>query len=882
MNEEQYEYKFSVVMPVYNAEKYIDDAMESIINQTIGFENIQVILVNDGSTDNSEQICLEYKEKYPENVIYVKQENAGVSAARNNGTKYVKGEYINYLDSDDKWDLDVFEKAYNMFKKRKTIDVIGVRQRFFEAQDGYPSLDYKFYRDRFVDIFEEYDCIQLSVTSGFIRTSAMKGKAFDTRIKFSEDAKLLYEIILEKEEYGIISSSIHWYRKRHQKNSAIQTATTNISWYLDTTKLSYMYVFELSKKKYGKIIPFVQYYVMYDLQWRLMTRIPEWFTEEQKEDYINTIKDLLRNIDDNIILMQRNIWIERKIYFLCLKYGSDIRKKFEYDKGKILFNNLVVNNIKNKNFLEINIFEIQGAYLYLEGKIKDYYPEEDCEIYIKDNLGNIYHLEYYDMPIDDQIAFTEERFFKGRGFKAKIPLEGVKSMRIMMRYKKEHNRRLCLNFSKLSNLSKDIQEFYLQKEDYIITTKCDKIFIKKSRKKRITEYELKYLQQLFKEREYNIIRYRLYYHIYRKILKRPIWIFSDRVQMASDNGMYMFEYVTKNHKEINAYFMIDKKSPDYKKIKKIGKVLKFDSFKYKLYFLLSSKIISSQSDEWVTNAFGEKEIYVRDLYKFKFVFLQHGITKDDLSKWLHKQNKNIKLFVTTTKREYDSIVYGNYGYTENEVKLTGFPRYDNLKNDTKKKIIFMPTWRANLVGPADSNSGKREYNVEFKNSEYCEFYNKLINDKRILETLSRYGYTAKFFVHPCLKEQYIDFKGNDIIEVSRDMSNYQKEFSENALLITDFSSVAFDFTYLKKPVIYTQFDIKTFFQGQVDEKGYFDYEKDGFGPVCYDYEDTVNEIVKAIEGGCKLEEKYLERIENLYEYFDKNNCKRVYEEILKI
>ena len=132
-----YKYKFSVVIPIYNVEKYLQETLESVINQDIGFkENIQMILVNDGSLDNSEDICLKYKAKYPENITYVKQENAGVSAARNNGMQYIQGKYTNFLDSDDKWSLDAFSKVWNFFEDNyEKIDVISCRMKFFEAED---------------------------------------------------------------------------------------------------------------------------------------------------------------------------------------------------------------------------------------------------------------------------------------------------------------------------------------------------------------------------------------------------------------------------------------------------------------------------------------------------------------------------------------------------------------------------------------------------------------------------------------------------------------------------------------------------------------------------------------------------------------------------
>lgn len=83
-------YKVSVVTAVYNVEDYLEDMVESIIAQTIGFENIQLILVDDGSKDESWSICERYMEKYPDNVVAIHKENGGVSSARNEGLEHVQ------------------------------------------------------------------------------------------------------------------------------------------------------------------------------------------------------------------------------------------------------------------------------------------------------------------------------------------------------------------------------------------------------------------------------------------------------------------------------------------------------------------------------------------------------------------------------------------------------------------------------------------------------------------------------------------------------------------------------------------------------------------------------------------------------------------------
>ena len=165
----EYPFLFSVVIPVYNVEQYLAETLDSVIGQTIGFENIQIILVNDGSPDNSEEICLRYRDKYPDNITYIKQENAGVSAARNNGIRYIKGKYVNFLDSDDCWEKNAFKWVNAFYEKYgDQVDVVGARKKFFDAASGYHHLDYKFFATRVIDLRANYEMIQMDVTGALM------------------------------------------------------------------------------------------------------------------------------------------------------------------------------------------------------------------------------------------------------------------------------------------------------------------------------------------------------------------------------------------------------------------------------------------------------------------------------------------------------------------------------------------------------------------------------------------------------------------------------------------------------------------------------------------------------------------------------------------
>ncbi len=102
--------KVSVIVPIYNSEKYLEKCLDSLVFQT--FKDIEIICVNDGSLDNSKNIIERYSKK-DERIVIINKENGGISSARNAGIKVAKGEYIGFLDSDDFLDLDYFEKLYN-------------------------------------------------------------------------------------------------------------------------------------------------------------------------------------------------------------------------------------------------------------------------------------------------------------------------------------------------------------------------------------------------------------------------------------------------------------------------------------------------------------------------------------------------------------------------------------------------------------------------------------------------------------------------------------------------------------------------------------------------------------------------------------------------
>lgn len=129
--------KISVIVPLFNGEYYLEEAMDSVINQTI-FEDIEVLIVDDGSTDNSRFLIDKYAIDY-DNITVFHKENGGVSSARNYAMKYAKGEYIHFFDSDDFLLYDAYEKLYD-FAKKEDYDIVTANFLRFNSEKTWTTL----------------------------------------------------------------------------------------------------------------------------------------------------------------------------------------------------------------------------------------------------------------------------------------------------------------------------------------------------------------------------------------------------------------------------------------------------------------------------------------------------------------------------------------------------------------------------------------------------------------------------------------------------------------------------------------------------------------------------------------------------------------------
>lgn len=356
----------------------------------------------------------------------------------------------------------------------------------------------------------------------------------------------------------------------------------------------------------------------------------------------------------------------------------------------------------------------------------------------------------------------------------------------------------------------------------------------------------------------------------------PIWLISERGQDARDNGYFFFQWLRCNHPEVNAYYVIQKSSADFQKVNAVGKTVEPNSFLHYVLFAASKYRISTHA--WggdIPKADYFKKLRLYRLSRKRFAFLQHGITKDFQPGLCYPQIAP-DLFVCGAEPEY-AYVNTHFGHADGVVQYTGLARYDNLNNvKTKKQILFMPTFRKWL---------QRDDREQFLTEEYYSRWQSVLDNEALRAILQKKDLELVFYPHfevqrfvDCFHSQSPHIK----IAAFEDY-DVQRLLIESKLLVTDFSSVFFDFAYMNKPLYYYQFDRNRYIREHYDyTAGYFDYDQMGFGQVCLDETHLVDELMKCINDNFPVEPVYRERRDAFFPFSDSHNCERIFDAVINL
>ncbi len=230
--------KISIIIPVYNSEKYLEQCLDSVINQSL--KDIEIICINDGSTDESYQILEDYSKK-DNRIIIISQDNQGISVARNQGIKKAVGEYIAFLDSDDYMALDYCEKLYNRGKETNS-DIV-VCENIYSIRKKKIRLFLKMDKNiETCSLKEKFECLYLPdfcyVWNKIYKRESIKNIQF--KGMYWEDIYYTCEVLELCNKLSVATGASYYYRFN---NNSVSRTYSNAHMYFYYKALAFFYDF---------------------------------------------------------------------------------------------------------------------------------------------------------------------------------------------------------------------------------------------------------------------------------------------------------------------------------------------------------------------------------------------------------------------------------------------------------------------------------------------------------------------------------------------------------------------------------------------------------------------------------------------------------------
>lgn len=314
----------SIIVPIYNVDKYLEECIESLKNQT--YKNLEIILINDGSTDNSEQICRK-EEKQDNRIVFINKNNGGSASAKNVGLKIAKGDYITFIDSDDFIEPDMIEYMVNTIKKYNS-DIIQC-----SFTNLYKNTE-KFKQDKIIEqkigSKDFFKLFLIKWDSSLFWNKLFKREVIEN-IFFKEgrcidDEFFTYKCVINSK--SIVTSNKIVYNYRMRKSGVMKSESSQKQILKD--RIDYLYErYELVRKKYKDLDKnFLEHLLTYYL---IISK--DYYVDERLLDYM---KNNLKSIKGKIITSNIDISIKMQILkFMMTKSDKYIQSKNQLEEVAI-------------------------------------------------------------------------------------------------------------------------------------------------------------------------------------------------------------------------------------------------------------------------------------------------------------------------------------------------------------------------------------------------------------------------------------------------------------------------------------------------------------------------------------------------------------------
>lgn len=874
-----YKYKVSVIIPVYNCEEFIESCVGSIMNQTMPREDFQVVFVNDGSPDNSGELCRKNAEKY-DNIVYFEQENSGVSAARNKGIELAEGKYFVFLDADDTLSSDTLQILYDFFEEHyEETDLVTYKIIPHRDRKRLPM----HYRYRILKESGIYDLNEGD--NWYIAQSTMnicvknRGRGnnilFDTKLRFHEDQKYIYTTLKDKLTIGYCSEPEYWYLRR----PGGATGSISKAYYIfEDTMNMWESFFNLYPEK--EVPRYLQAFYLHDISWKSVSDVllPYHYKGEEFDKAVERIVSLIRRIDDEVIIKRPALDLYHKHYLLQLKGSKSVSLECTDEELSLVFNEdviykakkitAVVNRLKiTDGVLKLDAFLKSPVFMYCDEPelylLKDGKREKlslshsECEKYHAGIKTAVFWRFRLEIDFDKTDSFELEAVINGNVYKIyyyygpAVPLS--------------HDKRLKAFFSNGK---------CLREKNGLFTVTKNRSARGFTLALRVLIYHFFYYLKVNPR-----ILINRWIGLFARKSKKREWIYLDRYGVF-DNAYDQFKRDVNVNDGVKRYYILN--ACDWGEIEERftpqerEHVVKFGSVKHRMLYFSSEKLITSFSNLSNVCPFGAAAFrWYTDLTRHEIVYLQHGILHATLKNMYAKERCIIDKVVVSSAFEVENFVK-NYGYDECDLIKCGMPRYDSFRMGAEKKnrIVFSPSWRGNLIGPLINNSREEKPQV-FLDSDFYKAVNEFLNSERLEKLLEKYDLYLDFKNHPIFKCY------NSLFEITNKrvcIDGFDTNQDEYRLMITDYSSIVFDSVYMNCPIIYFVPDYDQFSAGV--SHGYRKLDlplEEGFGPFTMTADELLDSLEEYAANNFEPVEPYKSRMESFFLYKDDNCRDRLYE-----
>ncbi len=883
----------SILMIIENNTTLKED-MEKLSNTKM-FHKAEILLLDISKNNISEEVFNDISKNY-NNIKYFKLEEDNKSKAYNKGILESTGEYLSFLEQGNYYSKNALRTIHKYIKREKA-KIIAMKSVYVSENKKHKIYNLCPLENEIIDLKFAPCKINLSINSYFIHERLLENIKFDESLEF-ENAKMkfLLEILNEYPLYYLAKREKIFYNKAKENDTKLNELQYDKNWYTKSIKEFVLpFIQELYKK--DKDIPlFIQeailYYIFAKYNCNLNEKNKSVLNKKEAKEFFENVSEVLKYIDTEVIMCRNKENLYRIPRWLAYQF---VLSKNNSDTIKI--EDGIIKLIENKNTYEIGNMENEHINIYTINYEKDKLKMDftvSVQDFLKQDKFNIkanyegkkytaqktkiYPLQKcFDLTISNKCTFS-----------ISIPIQNVKKSCIQFYLEYAGKEELLeINFVKIqAHLTKSKYSYWKFKDFYLEYRKGKLVIEEKSAiktfKKEISYMLAKFIISKNKERILKYIALRISYWLYYPILKnKKIWIYFDKIYKAGDNAEYLYKYASKQNDNIKHYYVINKASNDYKRLKKEkANILIFGSKKLRIYSLYAEVILATHKNVISFLGFTKpSRKFFQDLFNPEIVCIQHGLTMQAIAQHQNRLEDNTKLYMCASKYEIENLSKEIYGYDKDKLKLVGLARFDGLINNDKRQILISPTWRKNAANTSTRMGNTREYTEEFKNTEYFKIFNDLINNKKLIDRAKKDNYKIIFMLHPVITAQEKDFTTNDFVTILTVNSgiSYEQLLTESSLMVTDYSGIQYDFAYMRKPIIYFHPDE---LPAQYEDGG-INYETMGFGPICKKSEQLVDTLCKYMNNNCVTEEKYIKRADDFFAFNDHNNCQRIYDEVKK-